>query len=200
MSEDVDKSKTANSAAENTKENTKKLGRIIGLGVDWFEVTVLSLGVAALAVLLIANVFARSFFQSIYYADEVSKFLIILVSFVGISYAARKARHIRMGAFLDMMPPKLEKTFIFVISAINATVMFIMAYYGYLYMAQMKLMGQMTSALQVPYWTFMIIVPIGFASAGIQYVRTIIKNIIEKDVWLSPEQQSEYEEEGTLGY
>jgi len=200
MSEDVDKSETANSAAENTKENTKKLGRIIGLGVDWFEVTVLSLGVAALAVLLIANVFARSFFQSIYYADEVSKFLIILVSFVGISYAARKARHIRMGAFLDMMPPKLEKTFIFVISAINATVMFIMAYYGYLYMAQMKLMGQMTSALQVPYWTFMIIVPIGFASAGIQYVRTIIKNIIEKDVWLSPEQQSEYEEEGTLGY
>ncbi|MCF7948326.1 MAG: TRAP transporter small permease [Spirochaetia bacterium] len=200
MSEDVDKSETANSAAENTKENTKKLGRIIGLGIDWFEVTVLSLGVAALAVLLIANVFARSFFQSIYYADEVSKFLIILVSFVGISYAARKARHIRMGAFLDMMPPKLEKTFIFVISAINATVMFIMAYYGYMYMAQMKLMGQMTSALQVPYWTFMIIVPIGFASAGIQYVRTIIKNIIEKDVWLSPEQQSEYEEEGTLGY
>jgi len=200
MSEDVDKSETANSAAENTKENTKKLGRIIGLGIDWFEVTILSLGVAALAVLLIANVFARSFFQSIYYADEVSKFLIILVSFVGISYAARKARHIRMGAFLDMMPPKLEKAFIFVISAINATVMFIMAYYGYLYMAQMKLMGQMTSALQVPYWTFMIIVPIGFGSAGIQYVRTIIKNIIEKDVWLSPEQQSEYEEEGTLGY
>lgn len=200
MSEDVDKSETANSAAENTKENTKKLGRILGQAVDWFEVTVLSLGVAALAVLLIANVFARSFFQSIYYADEVSKFLIILVSFVGISYAARKARHIRMGAFLDMMPPKLEKTFIFVISAINAMVMFIMAYYGYMYMAQMKLMGQMTSALQVPYWTFMIIVPIGFASAGIQYVRTIIKNIIEKDVWLSPEQQSEYEEEGTLGY
>lgn len=200
MSEDVDKSETANSAAENTKENTKKIGRIIGLGIDWFEVTILSLGVAALAILLIANVFARSFFQSIYYADEVSKFLIILVSFVGISYAARKARHIRMGAFLDMMPPKLEKAFIFVISAINATVMFIMAYYGYMYMAQMKLMGQMTSALQVPYWTFMIIVPIGFASAGIQYVRTIIKNIIEKDVWLSPEQQSEYEEEGTLGY
>jgi TRAP-type C4-dicarboxylate transport system permease small subunit len=200
MSEDVDKSETANSAAENTKENTKKIGKILGLGIDWFEVTVLSLGVAALAVLLIANVVARTFFQSIYFADEVSKFLIILISFVGISYAARKARHIRMGAFLDMMPPKLEKTFIFVISAINATVMFIMAYYGYIYMAQMKLMGQMTTALQVPYWTFMIIVPIGFASAGIQYVRTIIKNIIEKDVWLSPEQQSEYEEEATLGY
>lgn len=200
MSEDADTKKTDAGAVEKTKQHTKKIGNLIALGIDWFEVSILSLGVAALAVLLIANVFARSFFQSIYYADEVSKFLIILVSFVGISYAARKARHIRMGAFLDLMPPLMEKIFIFVISAINATVMFIMAYYGYVYMAQMRMMGQMTSALQVPYWTFMIIVPIGFASAGIQYIRTIIKNIIEKDVWLSPEQQSEYEDEGTIGY
>lgn len=200
MSEDADTKKSDDSVLEKAKEHSKKIGQMFALGVDWFEVGVLALGVAALAVLLIANVFARSFFQSIYYADEVSKFLIILVSFVGISYAARHARHIRMGAFLDLMPPTLEKIFIFVISAVNATVMFIMAYYGYVYMAQMRMMGQMTSALQVPYWTFMIIVPIGFASAGIQYVRTIIKNIVEKDVWLSPEQQSEYEDEGTIGY
>ncbi|MFW5712419.1 MAG: TRAP transporter small permease [Spirochaetota bacterium] len=200
MNEDADTKKTDEGAVEKTKQQTKKIGNLIALGIDWFEVLILSVGVAALAVLLIANVFARSFFQSIYYADEVSKFLIILVSFVGISYAARKARHIRMGAFLDLMPPLMEKIFIFVISAVNATVMFIMAYYGYVYMAQMRMMGQMTSALQVPYWTFMIIVPIGFASAGVQYTRTIIKNIIEKDVWLSPEQQSEYEDEGTIGY
>jgi TRAP-type C4-dicarboxylate transport system permease small subunit len=58
----------------------------------------------------------------------------------------------------------------------------------------------MTSALQVPYWTFMIIVPVGFVSAAIQYVRTIIKNIVEKDVWQSPEQQSEYEDEEIIGY
>ena len=55
-------------------------------------------------------------------------------------------------------------------------------------------MGQTTSALRVPYWSFLIIVPIGFAAAGIQYVRTVIKNVMEKEVWLSAEQQSEYEE------
>jgi len=179
---------------------TKDVGRILGLAVDWFEVTVLSAGTASLAILLIANVIARSFFQSIYYADEVAKFLIILITMVGVSYAARKARHIRMGAFLDMMPPKLEKVFIFLISAVSAFVLFIMAYHSYQYMNQMRILGQKTSALQVPFWTFMIIVPIGFASAGIHYLRTIIKNIVEKDVWLSPEQQSEYEDEGTIGY
>lgn len=185
---------------EQAKETTKSIGKTIALIIDWFEVGILSIGVAALAILLIANVFARTFFQSLYYADEISKFLIILISFVGVSYAARKARHIRMGAFLDLMPPKFEKGFIFVISAVNMVVMLIMAWYGYQYMNQMRIMGQMTSALQVPYWTFMIIVPIGFVSAAIQYFRTIIKNIVEKDVWQSPEQQSEYEDEATIGY
>jgi TRAP-type C4-dicarboxylate transport system permease small subunit len=199
-SEQQNKQEKRDEVKEQAKEATKGIGRYIALTIDWFEVSVLAVGVAALAVLLIANVFARTFFQSLYYADEVSKFLIILISFVGVSYAARKARHIRMGAFLDLMPPKLEKGFIFVISAVNAVVMLTMAWYGYQYMNQMRLMGQMTSALQVPYWTFMIIVPVGFVSAAIQYVRTIIKNIVEKDVWQSPEQQSEYEDEEIIGY
>ncbi|MGC9312326.1 MAG: TRAP transporter small permease [Sediminispirochaetaceae bacterium] len=176
------------------------VGKALGRTVDFIEVTVLASGTAALAVLLIANVIARSFFQSIYYAEEVAKFLIILITMVGVSYAARKARHIRMAAFLDLMPAKLEKIFIFFISAVNAVVLFAMAKYSFDYMAQMRILGQKTSALQVPFWTFMIIVPIGFASAGIHYLRTILKNIKEKDVWLSPEQQSEYEDEGMIGY
>ena len=191
------------SAEKNAEAKDKMtVGKAIGLGIDWFEVGALSIGVAALAVLLIANVVARSFFQSIYYADEITKFLIILISFVGVSYAARKARHIRMGAFLDLMPEKMEKVFIFVIASVNAVVMGIMAYYSYIYMLNVMRAGQQTSALQVPYWTFLVIIPIGFASAAIQYIRTVIKNIQEKEVWLSPEQQSEYEEEEqqSIGY
>jgi TRAP-type C4-dicarboxylate transport system permease small subunit len=176
------------------------IGRYVGLAVDWFEVVVLSGGTAVLAIMLIANVIARSFFQSIYYAEEVSKFLIILITMVGVSYAARKARHIRMGAFFDLMPPKLEKIFVFVISGVSAVVLFFLAYYSYRYVLQMQMLGQKTASLQIPFWTFNLIVPIGFALAGIQYVRTIIKNIVEKDVWLSPEQQSEYEDEVPIGY
>ncbi len=60
--------------------------------------------VAALAVLLIANVFARTFSLSIHFAEEISRFLVMLITFTGVSYGVRKARHIRMGAFLDAMP------------------------------------------------------------------------------------------------
>ena len=53
----------------------------------------------------------------------------------------------------------------------------------------------MTPALRVPKWTFYMIIPVGFGLACIQYIRTIIKNLTEKDPWQSPDQQSEYEDE-----
>lgn len=172
------------------------LNRVVGDIVNTFEVVSLCLGVAALAALLIANVVAREFFKSIYFVEEVSEFLVIFTTFVGVSYAVRKARHIRMGAFFDMMGPRLEKTFVFVISAISAVVMFLMARYSLAYLLESKSLGQTTEALRLPYWTFLVIIPIGFFLAGVQYVRTIIRNIVRKEVWMSPEQQSEYEEEG----
>lgn len=180
---------------QNDQKERISVGRYFSLGVEWFEVGALSISTALLAILLIANVIARTFFQAIYFAEEVSEFLIIFTTFVGVSYAARKARHIRMGAFLDSMPPKVEKIFIYFISSINALVMFLMAYHSWTYMINAKTMHQTTQALRMPYWITLIIVPIGFFSAGIQYVRTVLKNIKEEDVWQSPEQQSEYEDE-----
>jgi TRAP-type C4-dicarboxylate transport system permease small subunit len=173
----------------------KPRGQLVWTALDWFEVTILSVSTALLAILLISNVIARTFFQAIYFAEELSEFLIIVTTFIGVSYAARKARHIRMGAFLDSMPPKVEKVFIYIISVVNTVVMFLMAYHSWNYMINAKVMNQTTQALRLPYWITLAVVPLGFFLAGVQYVRTIWKNIIEEDVWQSPEQQSEYEEE-----
>lgn len=176
----------------------KKIGGMLGRAVDATEVFVLSAGTGALALLLMVNVIARTFFRSIYYAEELSEVLITIVTFVGVSYAARKARHIRMGAILEAFPARLEKVLVMLISGISAVVMFVLAYHSYRYLIFVKTMGQTTPSLRIPYWIFLIIVPIGFFMAGFQYVRTVIKNFAEKEVWLSPEQQSEYEEEAVM--
>jgi len=173
----------------------QKINKHIGAVVNGVEVSILVFCVASLGILLIANVFARTFFQSIYFAEEVSMFLVMLTTFTGVSYGVRKARHIRMGAFLDAMPPKMEKIFIIIISLISAIVMAIMAWASYEYLANAMSKGHMTPALRVPKWTFYVIIPIGFGLACIQYIRTIIKNFTEKEPWQSPDQQSEYEDE-----
>lgn len=173
----------------------QRLNRNIGLVINGLEVSILVFCVAALAVLLIANVFARTFYQSIYFAEEVSKFLVMLTTFTGVSYGVRKARHIRMGAFLDAMPGKMEKVFIIIICLVSAAVMGIMAWFSYEYLVNAMSRSHMTPALRVPKWSFYVIMPIGFGLACIQYIRTVIKNLTEKDVWQSPDQQSEYEDE-----
>lgn len=170
-----------------------------GRFINGVEVSILVFCVAALGILLITNVFARTFFQSIYFAEEVSKFLVILITFSGMSYGVRKARHIRMGAFLDFMPPKMEKTFLIFISIISALVMGIMAWFSYRYLMNAFDLGHTTPALRLPKWTFYVIIPIGFGMASLQYIRTIIKNLTEDEPWQSPDQQSEYEDEGTGG-
>lgn len=177
----------------------QRLNKRIGQVINTIEVTILVVCVASLAVLLIANVFARTFMQGIYFAEEVSKFLVMLTTFTGVSYGVRKARHIRMGAFLDAMPPKMEKVFIIIICLISALVMAIMAWASYEYLQNAISRGHVTSALRVPKWTFYLIMPIGFGLACVQYIRTIIKNLTEKDVWQSPDQQSEYEDEDIGG-
>ena len=171
----------------------------MGKFINGVEVSILVFCVAALGILLITNVFARTFFQSIYFAEEVSKFLVILITFAGMSYGVRKARHIRMGAFLDFMPPKMEKVFLIIISIISALVMGIMAWFSYLYLMNAFDLGHTTAALRLPKWTFYAIIPIGFGMASLQYIRTIIKNLTEDEPWQSPDQQSEYEDEGTGG-
>lgn len=177
----------------------RKFNHYVGLLLNGIEVSILVFCVASLAILLIANVFARTFFQSIYFAEEVSKFLVMLMTFVGVSFGVRKARHIRMGAFLDAMPPKMEKVFLIIISLVSAIVMGIMAWFSWLYLQNAMTMEHMTAALRVPKWTFYVIVPIGFGLACIQYLRTVLKNLTEKDPWQSPDQQSEYEDEDLEG-
>jgi len=173
----------------------RRFNHAVGKVINAVEVSILVFCVAALGILLITEVIARTFFQSIYFAEEISMFLVMLTTFAGVSYGVRKARHIRMGAFLDMMPPRMEKTFIIIISLISALVMGIMAYFSFDYLMNAMSRGHMTPALRVPKWTFYVIIPIGFGLASIQYIRTIIKNIIEKEPWQSPDQQSEYEDE-----
>ncbi|MGM0431164.1 MAG: TRAP transporter small permease [Spirochaetota bacterium] len=166
--------------------------------VDRIEVGIITGSTAMLAVLLIANVIARTFYRSLYFSEEVASFFVMLITFIGTSYAARRARHIRMGAILEAFPPKLEKIMVMIISAVSAVVLMILAYHSWRYMMATQISGQRTPSLNMPYWYFLIVAPVGFFMAGFQYIRTFFKNIAEKDVWLSPEQQSEYEDEATM--
>lgn len=167
--------------------------RRVGYLFESLETVLICVCVFILAALLIINVIARNFFVSIFYTEEIAEFLIIMITFVGMSYAVRKARHIRMGAIFDAMSTTIKKALIIFISSVGAAVMFLMAYCSFEYVRWIRMKGVVTPALVLPRWTFYAIMPVMFFIAGIHYMRAVSKNLHEADVWLSAEQQSEYE-------
>ena len=125
------------------------------------------------------------FQQSIFFAEERNRILIILITFAGISYAARHGRHIRMSAIYDEMPSHLRKILMVVITLVTAIFMFGLCYYAIGYIITQAGRGRLLPALQIPVWWIYLWVPVGFFMTGAQYALTAVQNLLERDIYLS---------------
>ncbi|MBU3029354.1 TRAP transporter small permease [Paracoccus marinaquae] len=159
---------------------------VIDAGIARIEAVLLAVGVLLMALNTMANVVGRYLLgESIFFSEELNQALIILITFAGISYAARHGRHIRMSAFFDAMSFHLRKTMMVVIAAVTAAAMFLLTWYSLDYLLAQASRGRLLPALQIPQWWIIIWVPLGFFLTGLQYALTAIKNLIDKDIWLS---------------
>lgn len=161
------------------------LGTIDSL-ISRIESAVLAVGVLLMAANTVSNVVGRYVFgESLFFSEELNRILIILITFAGISYAARQGRHIRMSAIYDAMPPKVRKTLMIMIALVTAAFMFGLCYYAVGYIMTQASRGRVLPALSIPVWWTLVWVPVGFFMTGMQYILTAIKNIVEKDIYLS---------------
>lgn len=141
-----------------------------------------------MAIILIASVISRTLFnKSLTFGEELGQALVIVVTFLGVGYGARKARHISMSAIFDLLNEKYKKIFIYAISSGTSITMFYLAYLGARYTQSVYALGRVTPALRIPMYLIVVVVPIGFLMGAIEYAKTFIINIREKEVYLSSE-------------
>ncbi len=158
----------------------------IDSGISRIESFLLAAGVLLMAANTVANVVGRFLLgNSIYFSEELNRILIILITFAGISYAARHGRHIRMSAIYDALPPRMRKTLMVIISLVTALFMFLLCFYALKYIGSQASRGRILPSLQIPVWTILVWAPVGFFMTGIQYLLTAIKNLTSKDIYLS---------------
>lgn len=159
------------------------------------EEFLLATSVLGIAALTITNVISRSLLNvSLAFAEELAQFLIILVCFVGLSYAASKGRHIRMTAIYDNLPRPARKVFMTVITAVTALIMACLTVYSAWYVLAVYQLGGIFPALRVPFYLVYLSAPLGFALAAIQYALAAVRNLTSRDVYLSFEHKDEYEQ------
>jgi len=163
--------------------------------ISRIESFALAAGVLLMATNTVANVVGRFIFQySLFFTEELNRIIIILITFAGVGYAARHGRHIRMSAIYDTLPFRVRKILMIIIAAITSLAMFALCVFSIRYIGKVYTSGRVLPALQIPIWWIFVWVPVGFLVTGTQYLLTAIKNMIEKEVYLSTNVVEGYEE------
>jgi TRAP-type C4-dicarboxylate transport system permease small subunit len=154
--------------------------------VEKVEEAILGYSILLMAFILIGSVLSRTLLNSSWtFAEEVGQTLTIVVTFLGIGYAAKKAKHITMSAIFDLVGEKGKKIFQLIISSITSLCLFYLTYLGLRYTIKVFELGRVTPSLRIPMYLIMASVPLGFLLGAIEYARTFIKNIREKDIYIS---------------
>jgi TRAP-type C4-dicarboxylate transport system permease small subunit len=168
-----------------------RAGRVI----QRVEEVLLSASILTIAGLTILNVICRSALGfSLAFTEEVSQFCIIVVCFVGLSYAASQGRHIRMTAVYDQLPRPLRKAFMIGITAATSAILLALSWYAAGYVATVRELGGISPALRVPFYMIYSVAPLGLFLAGLQYALAAARNLISSNIYVSYERKDMYEE------
>ena len=159
------------------------------------EELILACSILLIAGLTIANIGSRTLTgASLAFTEELSQFLIIGVTFIGLSYAAGSGRHIRMTAVYDQLSERTQKTLMLISAALTGALMLTLAGYSLKYIATVRFLESVSPVLQVPLHLVYLIVPLGLTLAAIQYALTFARNCTSYGVWLSFDVKDEYEQ------
>lgn len=154
--------------------------------LTWIEEKILVFSILFMAIILIANVASRNLFNSsINASEEISQFLVVMVTFLGTSYAARKGRHIRMSILNDFLKGKPQKMLALFVSLVTACIMVYLAWLSFRYIRRVGTLHRVSPILQFPLHYIWSVVPVGFALTGVQYFLTFFRNLTGSGVWAS---------------
>lgn len=132
---------------------------------------------ASASLILFANVVARYVFNwGVPWAEELVRYEIIWMVFIGGSVAVRKGIHIGIDILATVSPPKTQTVIHLVINAISLLFCVFLTVIGFDLISQTKMSGQVAPALQVPIWIVQmaIPIPIGGSLMALRFLQRVI--------------------------
>ncbi len=144
--------------------------RFLGL-LFRIEAAVAMLAFLAISLLLIADVASRELAgSSIWGAQRISVYLMIVTGFLGLGLAADRGRHLRPRFADGLVPAPLAPAAGRAGSAIMFAVFAWFAWLGVEFVMTAYEYGDLAQTIKVPLWTVQLIVPYAFASLALRYL------------------------------
>lgn len=153
--------------------------------IQKIEEALLAAAILTIAVLSIANVIGRLFGNPLAFAEEISQYCILVVTFVGLSYAASRGRHIRMTAIYDQLNKQQRRRMMIAINASTTVILSILTWYSCGYVYTVYQLGGIYPVLRVPFYVVYAVAPIGLFLGSLQYALATLRNLMSDDAYVA---------------
>jgi len=150
-------------------------------GLKWLnkhlEEAILVFLLATISCVMMAQIIARTFFNSMTWPEEFSRYCYIWSVFLSLGYTIKKGNMLKVGIVMDLLPQKLRKRIEIIVNVIMLVLFVILLRYSIIYTGKVKSSGQFSPAMHLPMWIMYMSTIIGFALAALRMVQEIISNI-----------------------
>src|SRR5690625_117190 len=181
---------------ENDNENNnlnltgKKIQRILVPIDKWtfelIEKIIVASTLLTLSILVFALIVIRyTLGISPEWSDELPRYLMVWLTFVGMSYCVRLGDHVTIDFLLQKLKGKFLKFFSIGILTICFIFSLVLLFYGYLLFSQVLYSGQTSISLGVSMAYVYVSIPIGALLMSKNFLHLIILNILSDEVILS---------------
>ncbi len=138
------------------------------------EEFLLGLLLATASLVLFANVVARYVFNwGFPWAEELVRYEIVWMVFLGGSAAARQGLHIGVDILVRFSPRPLRKPLEVLINLISLVFCLFILFFGAKLIIQTRMFGQVSPALQVPMWLVQLAIPVGGGLMALRFGQQI---------------------------
>ncbi len=138
---------------------------------DNFEGYCCAVMLAVMSVVVFLQVVFRFFIKaSLPWSEELSRYLLVYITYFGCAYGIKTGAHLGVEAFVLILPKKVQKLLNIIVQLGGMMVCLLIMKLGADIVATQMQSGQLSPAMRLPMWAMYCAIPIGMAFCVIRYV------------------------------
>jgi len=158
--------------------------KYLSYALNQFEEILCSIGLLGATFLMFINVIMRYIFNyGVPWSEDVVRYTILWVTFVGIAICVRKGQHVAIDLFYILLKnKKIKFTLLLTVNIISVIFSGLMTRYGFLLVLSIARYDQMSATLGIPFCFIYLCLPFGFGLTTIRLIEETFK-LFKKKTW-----------------
>ena len=146
-----------------------------------FEEFFCSIGFIVATLLMFINVVLRYVFKAgLPWSEEMIRYIIIWATCIGIGLCARRNAHVSIDFFAAFLSKKGQKYLVLFADFVAIAFCGMMVYYSLQTVSGQLATGQLSPALQWPFYVVYFCLPLGFATGALRFVQHFYRTLKEE--------------------